>query len=193
MNSMRCENCGRPILMSDTQCFHCGAAVPGREIAPEAQDEDRTNRRSSLRLGAVVVGLMIVGLVLTNWMGKGFNGALAAVDRTSGPDGWQEYIPPDQTYQIWLPGDWQIESPGDHGWQDFVGTIPEPLPNSFRQIAPEQLADRVNLVARSKTALDRRPVTVSVQLHPGLVHYSLIALQVDDWSDGSADRHSRQD
>lgn len=185
MNSMRCENCGRPILLSDTQCFHCGAAAPGREIAPETEDEDKTNWQSSLRLGVVVTGLMILGLVLTNWMGKGFNAALAAVDRTSGPDGWQEYIPPDQTYQIWLPGDWQIGSPGDRGWQGLVGTIPEPLPNSFRQNAPEQLTDRVSLVARSKTAQDRRPVTISVQLHPGLVHYSLIALQVDDWSDGS--------
>jgi hypothetical protein len=46
------------------------------------------------------------------------------------------------------------------------------------------LADRVNMVARSKTAQDRQAVTVSVQLHPGLVHYSLISLQVDDWSDG---------
>jgi hypothetical protein len=183
MKSMRCENCGRPILMSDNQCFHCGAAVPGRLVTATVEDGGRVNWRSSLWLGVVVVGLMIVGLVLTNWMGAGFDADLAVAERATAPEGWQEYVPPDQAYQIWLPGDWQLETPRRAGWLELVDTIPEPLPDSFRQIAPTQLADRVDLVASSKTAQDRQPVTLSVQLHPGLVHYSLIALQLDDWSD----------
>jgi hypothetical protein len=187
MKSMRCENCGRPILMSDTQCFHCGAAVPGRQVTPIVE-EDTTNWRSSVRLGAVVVALMLVGLVLTNWMGKGFDGALAVAERAAGPAGWQEYIPPDETYQIWLPANWRVHPPQGAGWQELVESIPEPLPNSFRQIAPARLTDRVNLVATSKTAQDRQPITVSVQVHPGLVHYSLISLQVDD----CPHRHSQQ-
>jgi hypothetical protein len=184
MKTMRCENCGRPILMSDAQCFHCGSPVPGRQVTPVVEDENTADWRSSLRLGSVVITLMIMGLVLTNWMGESFNGSLAALEGARGPDGWQEYIPPDQTYQIWLPGNWQIETPQGRGWQELVGAIPEPLPNSFRQIAPARMVDRANLVASSKTAQDRQPITVSVQLHPGLVHYSLISLQVDDWSDG---------
>ena len=70
MRGMRCESCGRPILASDTRCFHCGAAIAGREAADAEAGEDRFDWRTSLRLAIVVLALMIVGLILAHWMGQ---------------------------------------------------------------------------------------------------------------------------
>ena len=71
MRGMRCADCGRPILASDTRCFHCGAAIPGREAdAAEEDDAAGFNWRTTLRLGLVVLALMIVGLILAHWMGQ---------------------------------------------------------------------------------------------------------------------------
>lgn len=170
--------------MSDTQCFHCGAAVPGRQVVGAPVEEDGPSWQAGLRLGLLVLALMVLGLILTNWMGKGLRRATDVVEGASGPAGWQAFVPPDQTYQIWLPADWQVATPQDRGWQERVEGLPQPLPVSFSQIAPAQPVDRVSLVALSKTAQDRQPVTLSVQLHPGLAQASLISLQVDDWSDG---------
>jgi hypothetical protein len=71
MTGMRCADCGRPILASDTRCFHCGAAIAGREADAAAEDDaEGFDLRTTVRLGLVVLALMIAGLILAHWMGQ---------------------------------------------------------------------------------------------------------------------------
>jgi len=67
----RCPNCDRPMLPSDTRCFHCNTPIAGRGWPDEEGAELAPNIRAAARLAIVVLALMALGILLMNWMGVG--------------------------------------------------------------------------------------------------------------------------
>lgn len=181
----RCANCSRPLLDSDEQCYHCGAPVPGRR-PKETTVEETADLRAAARYGGVVLGLLVLGSLLMNWMGAGISIEARPSPTPAAPDGWREFIPPGDDYAIWLPDSLELHTPTAPPWNRLLAD--QPLPDSFQRTEPVLAADRVSLLATSprghESSADAdavRPLAASVQFHPGLANVSFAALQLENW------------
>ncbi len=180
----RCQNCDRPLLKSDTKCFHCDMPVPGREPTIQALEASQVDLRTAVRYGGLVLALMVVGALLLNWMGAGVEAQAASTPTPAAPAGWQEYVPPEVNYRVWLPADWVLFIPDNPDWKGVLDRAPHPLPGSFGSFAPSSPEERTSLVAWDPAESGRHPLMVTVELHSGLLRFNLVALQVDNWFDG---------
>jgi hypothetical protein len=183
-----CANCSRPLLDSDEKCYHCGAPVPGRQ-PKETPAKETVDLRAAARYGAIVLGMLVLGSLLMSWMGAGNSVQTGPPPTPATPDGWREFIPPDDDYAIWLPDSWELHTPTNPQWDTLLAD--QPLPGSFRRTEPVLIADRVSLLALSRRhdepspgADAVRPLAASVQFHPGLANVSSAALQAESWSAG---------
>lgn len=179
----RCESCGRALLNSDLKCYHCGAPVEGRQPSLEPLAENGSDVGSAVRLGGVVIGLMVIGALLMNWMGAGYSAELNITPTPPPPAGWRSVISPEDDYEIWLPTSWEVYTPVSRGWEEKVAEAPHPLPSLFRMAEPVDPLDRITLVARKTLNDGASPLMISVDKHPGMVQHKLISLQLSDWSD----------
>jgi hypothetical protein len=186
----RCANCSRPLLDSDEQCYHCGAPVPGRQLK-ETPAKETVDLRAAARYAGVVLGLLVLGSLLMSWMGAGISVQNGPSPTPAAPDGWREFIPPEDDYAIWLPDSWELHTPAGPQWDTLLARADQPLPGSFQRTEPALVADRVSLLAsgRSPDEPDAEaeavsPLAASVQFHPGLANAPLAALQTENWSAG---------
>ena len=180
----RCENCGRPLLKSDVNCIHCGTPVPGRESTLPVTEENGPDLKAAARYGAVLIGLVVLGALLYNWMGAGITARSDVLPTTAAPAGWSEFRPADSQYRIWLPEDWQTLSPKDPDWETALSESNHPVPLVFRSVEPTEWVDRATLLAKSPSPAGETPLVLTVQLHPGLAATNLESLQSGNWTAG---------
>lgn len=179
--TLRCENCGHPLLEDDIACVHCGTPSPREPVPEPAPEKEQINLRAAGGFAVMVIGLAILGIVLLNWVGAGYSSPLQPTPTPAAPAGWRQFTPPRADYVIWLPDSWQARTPSSPQWDAWLNQLAHPLPDSFAKTPPTGLDERLSLIASDPKSWHDPAPTVSVQLHPGLGEISLGILQTDNW------------
>lgn len=110
-----CPNCGKPVLETDTQCWHCGYSLPKRARPKPAARQDGDRARSRMPDGAydlralVVYGLLTVAIVLALWLVMRELGGRHVLLRDAGSarPGWVSVTATDASYTLSFPSNWQ--------------------------------------------------------------------------------------
>lgn len=117
--SETCPNCGKPILPTDTACWHCGYALPRRPKAPSPVARVPRQTAATAEAGAppedydlralVIYGLLTLGLLLALWLVMGALGRRPLLVRSAalGDGGWVAVTDADLRYTLSLPPGWQ--------------------------------------------------------------------------------------
>ncbi len=176
-----CANCGAALLESDTTCYRCQAAVPGRELGGRSTEEPKIDLKAVATFAAVVLSLVLLGAVVTSWMGAGLSSAPDTADRRTAPAGWSEYTSPLGDFEIWLPDTWRRYTRSNPEWQALVEHLIRPLPNGFERGGKREREARLSMIAQSSSDDSTSTLTLSVELYPELAHISLETLQNYDW------------
>ena len=162
--------------------------MPGRQ-PKETPAKATVELRAAARYAGVVLGLLVLGSLRMRGMGAGISVQNGPSPTPAAPDGWREFIPPEDDYAIWLPDSWELHTPAGPQWDTLLARADQPLPGSFQRTEPAIVADRVSLLASSRShdepgAEAVSPLAASVQFHPGLANVSFAALQAENWSAG---------
>jgi len=128
--TLRCENCGRPLLEDDAECFHCGEPSPRDSASEPATEKEQIDLRTVGLFAAVVLGLAILGMVLLNWMGADYSDPLEATP--AAPAGWRQFISPGADYVSCRPDSLRAYTPLDTQWDSSLVLLVRPLEDSFR-------------------------------------------------------------
>lgn len=116
--TLKCENCGKPILETDVQCWHCGWPVPQQAKLPHTPADEETlppqekaesaapapfSRASTVAYGTLTAVLILAAV----WMLTSLSRApiVAQNPSTSSAD-WTAVTDPQQTFTLDLPRDW---------------------------------------------------------------------------------------
>lgn len=182
--SQSCLNCGTALLDSDTKCFRCGAPAPGRGPADQSTGEEKANLRAAAVYAGVVLALVILGAVIVNWMGAGYTNPSEETPTPPAPSGWYECLSPQGDYRVWLPNSWQCYTRTSPEWDELAGRLTHPLPDSFGRSAPRDRGERLSMIAQSWASNERQLLTLSIELHPGLVDAPLESLRGESWWTG---------
>lgn len=124
--SETCPNCGKPVLPTDTVCWHCGFVLPKRTRAKVADPAPAASRdgwdsRSSRRAAPpgetvdyglralAVYGLLTLAVILGLWLVMRALGRQPLLVRSAARAGgeWMTVTDADLRYTLSLPSDWQ--------------------------------------------------------------------------------------
>ncbi|HOU39944.1 MAG TPA: zinc ribbon domain-containing protein [Promineifilum sp.] len=114
--SAMCPNCGKPVLPTDTACWHCGYALPKRPKTPlparprPKDDAPAEAATADYDLRALVVyGLLTLAVVLSLWLVMRALGQQPVLVRSAALAGgdWVSVTDADLRYTLSLPGGWQ--------------------------------------------------------------------------------------
>ena len=116
-----CPNCGKPLLPTDTVCWHCGHTLPKRKgKLPEALNlpPPKARARNGAETGPLeydlralaIYGLLTLAIVLALWLVMNALGRRPVLVRSAGPNStadWVTVTDADLRYTLSLPPDWQ--------------------------------------------------------------------------------------
>ncbi len=176
-----CPNCGTALLDSDTQCFRCGAPVAGRAPDAQATAEEKANLGAAAIYAVVVLALVILGAVLSNWMGAGYTAPPDETPTPPIPAGWYECLSPQGDYRVRLPNSWHCYTRSSPQWEELAGLLTHPLPESLRRSASPDRGERLSMIAQNPVADGGQVPTLSIELYPGLAETALETLGEDRW------------
>ncbi len=112
--SATCPNCGKPVLPTDTTCWHCGYALPKR---PKTAPPARAARQAPAEVAAAdydlralaVYGLLTLAIILSLWLVMRALGRQPTLVRNAalGVGDWASVTDAELRYTLSLPADWQ--------------------------------------------------------------------------------------
>lgn len=131
-----CDNCGQPVLATDTICWHCGQALaaegaettespPPQEAADAKEEKDTAVTLSpTLRLayGILTVLIFIAMLLVMRSLGK-YPLVVVNPEMRAGVE-WDTVEGEDGRYTLNLPQSWQRWRPGDPRFQAVLNDDP---------------------------------------------------------------------
>ncbi len=148
-----CPNCGKPVLATDTACWHCGYALPRKSKAAAApsrpkrssrpataSDADTTPPTYDFRALAIYSGLTLLTLI-SLWLVMSALGRRPLLVRSSLglASDWVTVTDSDLRYTLDLPPDWQWL---DVAYRDQEETLAELVRfQNYIRRAPDALAD----------------------------------------------------
>ena len=168
--SESCPNCGKPVLPSDTVCWHCGYTLPKRpKSAPPANSGQPAERRVELHLPArsspmteappvaydfralFIYGLLTLLVVLGLWLVMRSLSRQPILVRSAafslGGD-WVAVTDVDLTFTLSLPTDWQWLDVGFRDQSDLLERVRDRQPYIDRALRPlGSAADDVDILA----------------------------------------------
>lgn len=174
--SESCPNCGKPVLPSDTVCWHCGYTLPKRpKSAPPPKSGQPTERRVELHLPArarptteappvaydfralAIYGLLTLLVVLGLWLVMRSLSRQPILVRSAafslGGD-WVAVTDVDLTFTLSLPTDWQWLDVGFRDQSDLLERVRDRQPYIDYALRPwGSAADDVDILA---VAVDTR-------------------------------------
>ena len=153
--SETCPNCGKPVLPTDTVCWHCGFALPKRARAKAAGPapaaarggrSSRNDRRAAatdetadydLRALAVY-GLLTLVVILGLWLVMRALGREPILVRSAALAGgdWVTVTDADLRYTLSLPSDWQWLDVAYRDQSDLLAQLVASQPYIGRALAP---------------------------------------------------------
>ncbi len=125
-----CPNCGKPVLPTDTTCWHCGYALPKRPKAPpparaphQAPAAEAAAADYDLRALAIY-GLLALAVVVALWLVMRALGQQPVLVRSAAlaDGGWVSVTDADLRYTLSLPAGWQWL---DVGYRDQEALLAE--------------------------------------------------------------------
>ncbi len=153
--SNSCPNCDKPILESDTVCWHCGFVLPKRP-KPRATAEP-ANRVASLHLPArerqpaesvpvaydfralAIYGLLTLAVILSLWMVMRSLSRQPILVRSAALDlggNWVSVTDVDLVYTLTLPSDWQWLDVGYRDQSELLTKVFDRQPYMARALRP---------------------------------------------------------
>ena len=155
-----CPNCGKPILPTDTACWHCGYALPKRPKAtsPAARVSRPTAATAAAEAEAppddydlralAIYGLLTLALLVALWLVMGALGRQPVLVRSAalGDGAWAAVTDADLRYTLSLPPGWQ--------WLD--------LAYRDQQALLEQVLDHQPAIGRALDPLGRAAGDVEI-------------------------------
>lgn len=145
--SETCPNCGKPVLPTDTVCWHCGYTLPARPKAKPAAAPRPSRARSAdakppadydLRALAVY-GLLTLGIILALWLVMRALGQQPLLVRSAGlrlGDDWITVTDTDLRYTLSLPADWQWLDAAYRDQSEMLDTLLGRQPYIQRALRP---------------------------------------------------------
>ena len=151
--SEACPNCGKPVLPTDTTCWHCGHALakrakvkaaPPPRVGPLARerptdDADDAAGAADYDLRSLLVyGLLTLALILSLWLVMGALGRQPVLVRSAvlaGGD-WVTVTDVDLRYTLSLPTDWQWLDVAYGDQAELLATLIERQPYVGQALAP---------------------------------------------------------
>ena len=151
--SETCPNCAKPVLASDTTCWHCGTVLPKR-AKPKAADSPPTVARvgplsrervananadaADYDLRAVgIYGLLTLALVVALWLVMHALGQQPTLVRSTALGGdWVTVADSELRYVLSLPTDWQWLDVAYRDQSDLLEQVIERQPTIGRALAP---------------------------------------------------------
>jgi len=146
-----CPNCGKPVLPTDTACWHCGYALPKRgkaKAAPlpervgpltrEPATDDAAGAADYDLRSLLVYGLLTLALILSLWLvmrALGRQPLLVRSATLAGGD-WVTVTDTDLRYTLSLPADWQWLDVAYRDQSDLLAAIIERQPAIGQALAP---------------------------------------------------------
>jgi hypothetical protein len=150
--SETCPNCAKPVLASDTTCWHCGAVLPKRAKAKAADSPPTVARVGPLSrerainadadadydLRAVgIYGLLTLALVVALGLVMHALGQQPTLVRSTALGGdWVTVADSELRYILSLPTDWQWLDMSYRDQSDLLATVIERQPTIGRALAP---------------------------------------------------------
>ncbi len=125
-----CENCSRPLLDTDTICWHCGQqqTLPVKAESPSEQEEHEPAEKEKHELeietvssplilyyGGLTAVVVFALLLITRSLGQS---PALSVKAGSSPSEWITLNAPDKSFTIEIPAKWD--------WQFLLGKAKEP-------------------------------------------------------------------
>lgn len=144
--SETCPNCGKPVLPSDTVCWHCGYTLPARPKAkpaaalrPRSGSADATPPADYNLRALAVYGLLTLGIVLALWLVMRALGQQPLLVRSAGlrlGDDWLTVTDADLRYTLSLPADWQWLDAAYRDQSEMLDTLLGRQPYINRALRP---------------------------------------------------------
>ena len=148
-----CPNCGKPVLPTDTACWHCGYALPKRakakaELSPmpprvgpltrERATGDADGAADYNLRALLVYGLLTLALILALWLVMSALGRQRVLVRSAALAGgdWVTVTDADLRYTLSLPTDWQWLDVAYRDQSELLAEIIERQPAVGRALAP---------------------------------------------------------
>ena len=172
--SETCPNCAKPVLPTDTACWHCGYELPKRPKSRAAGSQPAVARAGPLsrRHGAAadaagpadydlravgVYGLLTLGLILALGLVMHTLGQQPILVRsTTLDDSWLTVSDVDLQYILSLPTDWQWLDVAYRDQTELLAAVIERQPFVGRALAP--LGDKAGDVAIEAVAIGTQDV-----------------------------------
>ncbi len=152
--SEACPNCGKPVLPTDTACWHCGFALPKRPKARAAEKPplppragpltrertaDATTGPADINLRALAVyGLLTLAVIVSLWLvmrALGRQPVLVRGAALAGGD-WVAVTDSELRYTLSLPTDWQWLDVAYRDQSDLLAQVIDRRPTIGRALAP---------------------------------------------------------
>lgn len=171
--SETCPNCAKPVLATDTTCWHCGHVLPKRPKPKAAASPPRPARVGPLSreraagsaeaadydLRAVgIYGLLTLALILALWLVMHALGQQPILVRNTALGGdWVTVSDSDLRYILSLPTDWQWLDVAYRDQSQLLAQVIERQPTIGRALAPlGEAAGDVDIVAVAVGTQDLR-------------------------------------
>ena len=146
--SETCPNCGKPVLPTDTACWHCGYALskrakpkpasPPPRVGPLAREQSTGDAADYDLRSLLIYGLLTLALLLSLWLvmlALGRQPVLVRSATLAGGD-WVTVTDSDLRYTLSLPTDWQWLDVAYRDQTELLATIIERQPPIGQALAP---------------------------------------------------------
>lgn len=174
-----CDVCGKPVLATDTACWHCGNPLPRRErraappATPGKMDTQPTAPAEPYDFRAIAVyGLVTLAVILGLWLTIHALGRHPILVRSAGagldPD-WIAVTDNELRYSVGLPGDWswlEVDRQGqDAILQELLNNQPyiSRAQRYTRAFGGQPVITAVAIEAQSAREVEPRPFLVISQ------------------------------
>ncbi|MCA9999968.1 MAG: hypothetical protein KDE56_29600 [Anaerolineales bacterium] len=132
MRQERCENCDRPLLITDAVCWHCGHPRQGSAAAATAAVAAESSGLTAVSGYAILTLVIIISLLLVI-RSLGQQPLLVVNSNAPRPRGWAVFTDSQHRFTLNLPPDWQLAEPdeaaftallaGQEGWETAVSPL----------------------------------------------------------------------
>ncbi len=146
--SETCPNCGKPVLPTDTACWHCGFALSKRakprpaplpaRVGPLAREQSTGDAADYDLRSLLIYGLLTLALLLSLWLvmrALGRQPVLVRSATLAGGD-WVTVTDTDLRYTLSLPTEWQWLDVAYRDQSELLATIIERQPPIGQALAP---------------------------------------------------------
>jgi hypothetical protein len=127
-----CDNCRRPVLDTDTVCWHCGwklspAAPSPKELEPQAVEEEQESTLEATPLTLIIFygGLTFLIIIALLWLINSLAQSPTIFGESSQSSEWVTLTDPEQRFTIRVPTHWQWVFQDEIQAQPREGTLLE--------------------------------------------------------------------